>query len=205
MKNFLRIFKKSPKETRKDKSFKESLKDRYLAFQNLLRENNHVLSVMADMEEKLSGEYLFDRQYIDTTVRAISDGVLKITEHLNAVSKDKYRQLYKSYAEINEEIKNILARKLEIPVSDLTIPIENLNKEMPQIAGGKIAHLGEIKNRLNLLTPEGFSITAYAFKRFMDHNKFAEKINEKLSSLSIENMEELDRVSREIQDMVIGA
>ncbi|MDP3048182.1 MAG: PEP/pyruvate-binding domain-containing protein, partial [Thermodesulfovibrionales bacterium] len=46
---------------------------------------------------------------------------------------------------------------------------------------------------------------AYAFKRFMDHNKFAEKINEKLSSLSIENMEELDRVSREIQDMVIGA
>lgn len=205
MKNFLRIFKKSPKKTVIDESFKESLKDRYLAFQNLLHSNNQVLEIMADLEEKLSGDYLFDRHYIDKNIRLISGEVLKIIECLNSVSKDRYRQLHKSYDAINKEIKNILARKIEIPVSELTIPIENLNKEMSLIAGGKIAHLGEIKNRLNLLTPDGFSITAYAFKRLMEHNKFSEKINKKLSSLAIENMEELDGVSKEIQEMVIGA
>jgi pyruvate,water dikinase len=77
---------------------------------------------------------------------------------------------------------------------------------MVNIAGGKIAHLGEIKNRLGLPTPEGFAISAYAFAQFMELNVFTEKINKtllSLSSLSIENMEEVDRVSKEIQDMII--
>ncbi len=47
---------------------------------------------MADMEEKLSGEYLFDMHYIKTNVQLIGYGVLKIIENLNALSKDKYVQ-----------------------------------------------------------------------------------------------------------------
>jgi len=205
MKNFLRIFKKSPKETRIDKSFKASLKDRHLAFQNLLRSNNQVLEIMADMEEKLSGEYLFDRHYINTNVKLISGEVLDIIENLNILSKGRYSQLYKLHDEINKDIEQFLSQRLQIPVSDFTIPIEELKGDLTNIAGGKMAHLGEIKNRLGLPAPEGFSISAFAFKRFMEHNRFTEKINERLSSLSIEKMEELDKVSKEIQDMVIQA
>jgi len=183
-------------------NFKQSLKDKYSVFQQLLAKNNQVLELLADMEEKLSGEYLFDRQYINNNVRLISHSVFHIIENLNALSRDKYTQLYKIYDDINHNIENILTRKLEIPASDLTIPLENLTAEMVNIAGGKIAHLGEIKKSLDLPTPEGFAISAYAFAKFMEHNMFTEKVNKTLSSLGVENMEEITRVSKEIQDMI---
>jgi pyruvate,water dikinase len=189
-----------------DFNVKKALKDKYYTFQQLLAKNNYVLELMADMEEKLSGEYLFDRHYINTNVESIAHGVLNIIENLNALSEDKYIQLYKIHDDINKEIEKILTYKLEIPASDFTIPIENLTHEMVYIAGGKIAHLGEIKNRLGLPAPEGFAISAYAFAQFMELNVFTEKINKtllSLSSLSIVNMEEVNKVSKEIQDMII--
>jgi pyruvate,water dikinase len=204
MLNFSKIFKKPVKQ--EDFIFKKSLKDKYSVFQQLLAKNNYVLELLADMEEKLSGEYLFDRHYINTNVGLISGGVLNIIENLNALSKDKYMQLYKIHDDINKEIEKILTYKLDIPASDLTIPLENLTSEMIYIAGGKIANLGEIKNRLSLPTPEGFAISSYAFAQFMELNVFTEKINKtllSLSSLSIEKMEEVNKVSKEIQDMII--
>ena len=204
MLNFSKKFKKSVKQ--EDSIIKKALKDKYSIFQQLLAKNNYVLELMADMEEKLSGEYLFDRHYINTNVRLIANAVFNIIENLSALSKDKYMQLYKIYDDTNKEIEKVLTYKLEIPVSDLTIPLENLTSEMVNIAGGKIAQLGEIKNRLSLPTPEGFAISAYAFAQFMELNVFTEKINKtllSLSSLSIENMGEVDRVSKEIQDMII--
>ncbi|MDP2276954.1 MAG: PEP/pyruvate-binding domain-containing protein [Nitrospirota bacterium] len=205
MKNLLKIFKSSAKRTGQDYSLKDALKKKYLTFESLLRENNHVLMLMADMEEKLSGEYLFDRQYLNANVKLISDSVKKIVNHINVLSDNKYQDLYQVYDNIHKETEKILTYKTEIPATELVIPLENLNKGMLTTAGGKIAHLGEIKNRLNLLTPEGFSITAYAFKKFMEHNNFREKINEKLSSVRIENMSELNDISKEIQEMVIQA
>ncbi|MBI4685694.1 MAG: hypothetical protein HY755_10900 [Nitrospirae bacterium] len=205
MKKFLNIFRKTEKTEQAD-ALKEAFRSKYLAFQDLLAQNNNVLIIMADMEEKLSGEFLFDRHYIDTNVGLIIDGVSKIIKDINDISNDnKYIHLYKVQEYITKEIGKTLSHKLEIPVSGLTMPVENLNKDTLNIAGGKITHLGEIKNRLRLPTPDGFSITAYAFKRFMEHNKLSEKINERLSLIDINNLEEINKASKEIQDTVIKA
>ena len=201
--NLTRIFKKSPKLTEQKDTAKELMTVKYQAFRNLLATNNQVLELMADMEEKLSGEYLFDMHYIKTNVRLIGYGVSKIIENLNALSRDKYAQLLGIHTDINAEIDKILEYKMEVPVSGLTIPIEDLTGESVGIAGGKIAHLGEVKNRIGLPTPDGFVISSYAFVKFLDHNRLVERINEKLSALSIENLEELDKSSREIQDMIV--
>lgn len=203
--NLLKIFKKSSDKVGQPDITKEALKEKYSIFQKLLEKNNYVLELMADMEEKLSGEYLFDRHYINTNSQLIADKVLNIIDNLNALSKDKYTILYKVHNDIVKEIKKILEYKIDIPVSDLIIPLENITAEMVGIAGGKSAHLGEIKVRLNLPVPEGFTISAYAFKKFMEHNKFSEKINNALSSLGIEKLEELNRVSKEIYDMILNA
>jgi pyruvate,water dikinase len=199
------FFKKFSEKTQQSDIVKEALKSKYIIFQNLLTKNNYVLETMADMEEKLSGEYLFDIHYIDTKVQQIAVGLLNIIENLNALSKDKYTKLYDKFNDINKEIKTVLTHKYEIPVSDLTLSLENLTGEMVDIAGGKFAHLGEVKNRLNLSTPEGFTISAYAFKKLMEYNRFIEKTNRTMSALNIENFEEVNKVSKEIQDMIIGA
>ena len=84
---------------------KEALQVKYAAFQKLLTANNQVLELMADMEEKLSGEYLFDIQYIKTTVRLLGSGVLKIIENLNLISKNKYALFFKTHEDIRNEIE----------------------------------------------------------------------------------------------------
>ena len=205
MKNFFKAFRKTDRVSDQKSSLQETLKNKYISFQHLLRENNSVLELMADMEEKLSGDYLFDRHYIDTQVGLVTKGVFNIIENINDLSNDKYVQLKNQFASISSEIEKTLSAKAEIPVTGYTIPLDDLHQEMKHIAGGKMSSVGEMRKHLHLPTPDGFVITAYAFKRFMEHNAFSGKINEKLSALKITKMGEIIQVSTEIQDMVAGA
>jgi hypothetical protein len=40
------------------------LQEKHQRFREVIDENNRVLELIADAEEKLSGEYIFDRQYL---------------------------------------------------------------------------------------------------------------------------------------------
>jgi pyruvate, water dikinase len=202
--NLSKFFKRSTVNiTQEDAAAREILKVRYKAFQNLLDANNHALELMADMEEKSSGEYLFDIHYIKANVRLIGYEIMKIVENLNTLSAEKYKEFYEIHKTISQEIDNILEYKMEVPVSDLTIQLEDLTGQTVGIAGGKMAHLGEVKGSLHLPAPDGFVISAYAFIKFMDHGKLVEKIGEKLLNLNIENLDELNRVSKEINEMIV--
>lgn len=159
---------------------------------------------MADMEEKLSGEFLFDNHYISETVRSVSDGVKEIIEMINTISHGKYSLLHERFDAITAEIGKVISGKRAIPESSYMLTFDEINKEMVHIVGGKNANLGEIRNHVGLPTPDGFAVSAYAFKRFMDHNSFTEKINELLSGIPSDSIEELNKTSRIIVDMVAG-
>lgn len=203
--NLTKFFKKTITSQAENNSKKEYLKAKYTAFQKLLITNNEVLEIMADMEEKLSGEYLFDINYLKTNTKLIGYKIQKLIEYLNTLSNGRYTIFNSKYEDIQKEIDKIFEYKMEVPISDLTIPIEKLSGKDIGIAGGKIAHLGEIKNSLNLPCPDGFSITAYAFIKFMDFNMLFEKINSKLDKLNIENLDELNKTSNEIYEMIINS
>ena len=200
-----KLFKKSSEGGKLDNGIKDALKSKYNTFQKLLSANNQILELMADMEEKLSGESFFDLNYIHKNVRLISGEVLKIIENLNVLSQDKYISLYDIYNGINTKLQNILGYKVEVPVCNPTIALENLNGEMVGIAGGKIAHLGEIKTRLMLPTPDGFVISSYSFIQFMEHNSLSEKINTMLLSLSVQDIEAVNATSQKIYGLITMA
>ena len=100
---FLRsLFKKASYQ---GKTGEDVFKGKYFSFQNLLTKNNQALEVMADMEEKLSGEFLFDRQYIESNIKAVAEGVKEIVDNLNRISKDKYTILHENLNHIVSEIE----------------------------------------------------------------------------------------------------
>lgn len=201
MSGFLRFFKRKSKETpKKEINLKGTLKDKYLDFQSLLGENNRVLMLMADMEEKLSGECLFDRHYLNSSVAQVEDSVSKIIGYLNSISGDGYADLKTAYSYIDAEIKKILSRRTLIPESALVIPLSDLNKDMALVAGSKMANLAEVRNRLCLPSPDGFSITSTAFKRFMKQN--IGEVNEMLSSISPGDLKALENTSMEIRKII---
>jgi pyruvate,water dikinase len=205
MMDFFRLFKSKKIKTEEKEKLKQLLKEKYLYFQRVLDENNRALSIMADLEEKLSGEYLFDMHYIQTNVRDVSEAVSEIIKNINALSDGKYSQLEEVYNQIREKIEKILISKIEIPETDFTIPLESLDKDSVLIAGGKIAHLSELKNILGIPTPEGFAVTSYAFIKFIEKTQLKEQISQILNSIDINKIESLNEGSRKIQELIINS
>ena len=188
-----------------DMNVHQTLKDKYRYFQQLLVENDKVLMLIADIEDKLKSEFLFDQQYIKISLESLSQGVSTIIDNLNGLSHGKYQGLYDRFKSISSEIDKIVSPRKDIPVSDLVIPLEQLSEDMSEFAGRKVARLGDMKNRLGLPAPDGFSITAYAFKRFLEHNKLTEKMNSMLSALTASKIDEINRFCGEMRKEVMDA
>jgi len=77
-----------------------------------------------------------------------------------------------------------------------------LTNEDVAIAGGKGASLGEMYNN-KLPIPPGFVVTAQAFKKYIEKSGIKNKIMEKLSKVDINNTQELQAISLEIQDLIL--
>jgi pyruvate,water dikinase len=203
-KKFLKIL-KNPVSQEIRELERNRLQKKFQSFQELLSSNNNVLEMMADMEEKVSGEFLFDRHYITQKISGIAEGVKVIVDRLNDISNNKYAVLHERFLEITSKIEKFLTSRSEIPVSSYTIPLDEITKGMIEKLGSKNANLGEVRNRLGVYTPDGFAISAFAFKRFMEHNKIIEKITKTLSELQIDNLDALNSKSHELQEQIIKA
>jgi len=199
--DFFKRFTKSDK----DNVSQDILTERYNAFCDLLRANNNALEIMADLEEKASGEYLFDRAYIISKIELLSSNILKIIESINKLTKNKFSELIERHSAINQELQRIISGEFVIKETDYTIDLSNIFNKDTSNVGGKISHLGEIKNKLGILIPEGFAITAYAFKRFIEDNRIDLKIKEYLSDLNIESLDEINKASQQIQTIILNS
>ncbi|QWR78014.1 PEP/pyruvate-binding domain-containing protein [Candidatus Magnetomonas plexicatena] len=159
---------------------------------------------MADMSEKLSGEFLFDRRYIENSVNNITETLHDLIKHLNDISKNKYFVLNGILDAISTDINNAITGQRHIIKSSYILPAKEITKEMADITGSKVANLGEVRNLVPLPTPDGFSITAYAFNVFMEHNDFLKLIGEKLTFVPVNDIEALNAMSMEIKDIILN-
>jgi pyruvate, water dikinase len=76
------------------------------------------------------------------------------------------------------------------------------------VVGGKNASLGEMIRELGLLgirVPGGYALTADAYRYFLKANDLETPIREAMAGLDRGNVEDLRRISRSIQNSVIGA
>ena len=55
-------------------------------FQKILALNNRILELIADMGDKLSGDYVFDIHYIQSACRDISESVHHLVLNLNTIA-----------------------------------------------------------------------------------------------------------------------
>jgi len=146
----------------------------FQTFRELLDYNNQALELMADMGEKLSGDYLFDKHYIETIISELEEVVYRIVYDLNLITSHKYIPLFDVFEKAKNEIQGELDSRFTIPKGDYVYPLSELTKEMSDYVGEKMATLGELQNRLGLKVPEGFVISTYAFKKFIEYNRLEE-------------------------------
>ena len=98
-----------------------------------------------------------------------------IAELLNVLSNNRYSKLNEAYTRIHNEIYNSLPGEGKIISDDGVIPFEKLDSNFARQVGSKCANLGELKNCVGLLVPDGFAISAYGYQLTMEKNNVQEK------------------------------
>lgn len=183
----------------------ELLREKFAHFRRLLDNNNLALATMADMEEKASGDFLFDSNYIYSQVQTISQAVGKMIEALHFLTQDRYRQLDLAYNEILANTLHTLTAVPAIPATPPILWLEQLTQEMAASCGAKMANLGEMRNRLHLPTPQGFVITATAYQYFLAESGLASQIEAILQEADINDLKGLEQISHQVRAMIQAA
>jgi len=209
MKKIINFFKNlfsfdvQPDEPENIEELRVAFKERYHNFKLLLSANNRSLEVMAEMEQALQGDRPYGMSFVRSSATSISVNVFRMIQNLHHLAPDKYAELDSRFTAIEKTVDAILKQTRTLPIGRLILPLNALDKDMTEVAGSKMANLGEVKNRIHLKVPAGFVITSSAFKRFMDYNSLQVEIDRKLQSIDSEDIEDLYTFSAEIQQLVI--
>jgi pyruvate,water dikinase len=171
-------------------------------FKKSLELNNQILDLIAAANDKLSGDYIFDEQYIQTTCQKLADLVRELIVTINHLTGQKYPDLYDRFHHIEEEIQTIIQGEIVHPVQEYTLPYTSISKGLVDAIGGKNAHIAEIGSQLHLPIPQGFAITTTAFSAFWDKNNLAETILT-ISSQWQDKTISVEEASKKIQHLIM--
>ena len=147
-------------------------------FQGVLELNNAILERMAEMGAKLSGDYVFDKHYIEEATEHLGDLVQKLIYELNLLSDQKYIELYSAFQRIQTGIQREVAGERWVPDVPYILPLTAVNRDLSEETGAKSANLGEVKNAMGIAVADGFAITTRAFHDMLEHCKLAPAIDE---------------------------
>jgi pyruvate,water dikinase len=174
-------------------------------FQSILERNNRILELIADMGDKLSGDYVFDRQYMLDASDRLGDLVFKLISDLSVLNQRKNVDLFMACERIQHQIQEELAGRHEFPEGRLVIPLFEFEQDLAELDGGKMAVLSETHRKLSVPTPDGFVITTKAFFEFMNHNGLLEQVEKGMARWDRRDEAFLKTFSEEIQQRILSA
>ncbi|MFH1154046.1 MAG: PEP/pyruvate-binding domain-containing protein [Pseudomonadota bacterium] len=200
------LFKDSPdRDPAETEALRLEFKTRYHHFKLLLGANNRCLDNMARMEQTLKGDWVFGMSFIRTCCTAVSVNVLTMIRNLEILAPGQYPELSERFHQIQGELDHLLHRRADTREKRLVIPFDQITQDMADVVGGKMAKLGEMKNRLNVIVPEGFVITAAAYEVYIRANDLQEEIDRVTQASGADSLKELDVISKEIQQKIVNA
>jgi pyruvate,water dikinase len=138
-------------------------------FREVLKANNQALEIIADMGEKLSGEYLFDLRYVESTVEEMIAAMRRAIAAINVLTQDQHTALQEVFTPMEARIRAILNKRDDRDGQPLLWLTEIEDRHWP-LVGGKAAHLSELLHNPQVRVPEGFVITAGLFHEILDLN-----------------------------------
>ncbi len=181
-----------------------SLRETFYHFQQIIEENNRSLELMADLGEKLSGEFIFDSHFIKKSSIDLADSVYRMIYHLNSMVPGKYKGLFTAYQRIRKDVEQELKGNIIIPEGNFTIPYSKIDDGLEDAVGGKNAHLGIAQNLLALKIPKGFAITTKGFYSIIKESPLSSNIEGILSQWQ-KNRLSTKKASAELHRLVLSS
>ncbi len=165
--------------------------------------NGKALRIISDLEEKSQGEYLFDMNYIASSLQELRGTINDTIKNMILLGGRKFEPLREQFTEIDRKIASILPGNRPVIEDSYTLSFDEIGSEKSNSVGNKNAQLGELRTKLNLPIPDGFAITAWAYNKFMSSANLQRIINERIVSLNPRNFQDLIDVSNEIHSRIM--
>jgi pyruvate,water dikinase len=141
----------------------EQLRARVGWFRDLVEQNNRVLRLMADAEERLGGECVLDRQYLRRLDAELAEAVQSVVQDLSRIAPGRHAALEKAFRRIRGQLLAVARMDTRVHSGALCVDLRRAGTEDADLLGEKSARLGELRCRLNIPVPDGFVVTAAAF------------------------------------------
>jgi pyruvate,water dikinase len=180
----------------------EQLRRKYSSFQRLLTTNNEILRMITELEGVLvSGKdsSLDDIKSLTATLKA---NVEMMVQDLNVLAEGHYRELQSKIDKIAAGIEDEYRQVHGAPITRLCIPLEDVLREQADAVGGKTSNLGEVRNRIGLPVPQGFAVTSFAYRSFVEGSGIQERLKGYWNQIDLEDRAGLSRISAEMMRLV---
>jgi len=175
-------------------------------FQKVLASNNQALEIIADLGEKLGGDYLFDMRYVESSTEQLIAAVQDSVTAVNALCADRHAGLQKVHDRLSEDLRLTLAGR-EDREGPLIFTLDEIRPRNWALVGGKAAHLAEMRHDPQLRVPDGFVITARAYNDLIDHNDLRQQLTafEELMAAHEPDLAALDELRQQMERAVQAA
>jgi pyruvate,water dikinase len=190
------LFRRESRQQETTNPAADRVRAKYASFRELLALNNESLELMAGLQDDL--QYVPPRREvlggrIGTVFNRIH-GVVASLERLTGVSQ---RTLAAAIETQRSEIDRYSAGLEERAKPRLCAWLSDLDADSENEAGSKAAALGEICNRLGLPVPDGFVLTAEAYRQYCGIPLW-EKIRDAFHNPDVNDLDALSRVSESL-------
>lgn len=186
-------------------TLRATFRARYHSFRLLLTANTRALEAMSELERASRADRPFGMSFIRANLTSVSVNVFRIIKHLEELAPGKYKALFTRFREIQDCIQKELIPHPLLEADRMVYPLQEVDRNMADLVGSKMANLGEIRNRLGLRVPAGFVISTKAYRRFVEENELQEEIDRRLQTARPEDMADLYGLSTSIQQLILRA
>ena len=154
----------------------------YSALRRLLSANDNFLRRIVDLDRKIIACDPSDATYVKKTTGRMVSSIHQMIACLNEISGGRHVALWEVFERIKLELSQTMGVQLEERHSSLlpgacadtplVVELSEIDQDSRANVGGKMANLGEVRNRVNLPTPDGFAVIVDAYRRLVHEHGF---------------------------------
>ena len=180
----------------------QDLKLKFREFKYLLRANNEVLALIAEVETRADEAGSVGLDFIRSRYIAASSKVYKMIRHLARLSGDRYPGLVPAFDLIRHQIDDVLAPGEG--EGELVLPLSGVDRGQGHLVGSKAGNMAQI-GRSGHPVCDGFVITTDSFRRFLSQSGLGGQVRQAVMLLEDATYDNLLGMSRQVRDKVMQA
>ncbi len=178
----------------------QTIRSKYGSFRKLLSLNNDCLEMLAGIQEDLQFVSA-SRSVLGGRIGVMFEKLQEIVSTLERLTGNRFERLAASVDKQSDEVESYIAARDELASPPLARWLSEVDSHAEPEVGGKAAALGEIKNKLLLPVPDGFVLTAEAYRQFCGIPLWRE-IRDATRSLDLNDHRLIEEVTVSLSELV---